>query len=114
KRLQEQLERQLGASAGTNGLSTTEMVQQVGGTNTSGPNAKPSTDFAGQKMAELMLNVLQANQSFALESGRSSLFGLLALVREQYRMPGRKTVMYFSDGLMVPPEMDDAFKSVIA
>jgi hypothetical protein len=61
-----------------------------------------------------MLNMMMMDQSVVNDASRLTIFGLLGLVREQYRLPGRKTVMYFCDGLFVPPFLDEAFRSIIS
>ena len=66
-------------------------------------------------MAQAMLNMLQFNQSLEVsEAARSSIFSLLAMVRGQAALPGRKTILYFTEGLRIPTNLDTAFQSVIS
>ncbi|MBI1941921.1 MAG: VWA domain-containing protein [Acidobacteria bacterium] len=66
-------------------------------------------------MAELVLNILRYSEAMQLEQqGRASIFSLLSLVREQRRLAGRKTVIYFSEGLVVPPNQVDFFRNTIS
>jgi VWFA-related protein len=37
------------------------------------------------------------------QEGRRAIDGLRALIREQKQLPGRKTVLFFSEGLVIPP-----------
>jgi VWFA-related protein len=64
--------------------------------------------------AQMTLNMLQFEDSLArTQESRSSIFSLLSLVREQSRLPGRKTVIYFSEGLQVPDNMVETLNSTI-
>src|ERR1022692_3432757 len=63
-----------------------------------------SGSFASVALAQLTLNMMQFSQSLDRTlQGRSDLFSLEALVNQQYRLPGRKTIMYFCEGLPLPP-----------
>ncbi len=48
------------------------------------------------------------------QEGEWSLYPLLALFKAQERLPGRKTVLYFSMGLTVPGTLDELFRSAIS
>lgn len=66
-----------------------------------------------KRTAEIMLEMLTFDSSFSRdESTRMSIFALLSLVRGQYSMPGRKTILYFSEGMYVPPHLDEAFNNI--
>ena len=70
--------------------------------------------MAAAKMAQVTLNMLQFEESLSrTQQSRSSIFSLLSLVREQASLPGRKTVIYFTQGLQVPDSMIETFNSVI-
>jgi VWFA-related protein len=73
-------------------------------------------DFAAAAMAQIILSMLQTQQaSAAAEGGRINIYALLDAVREQYRLPGRKTVLYFSEGgFVIPQGMEQPFKNVIS
>lgn len=69
---------------------------------------------AAAAMAQMTLNMLQFSQAMErTQQGRTSIFALLSLIKEQYRLPGRKTILYFTEGLYVPPELQDQFRSII-
>jgi len=77
-----------------------------GAANSAGPNAA---------MAQLMLNILQGAQADeANDVSRSSVFPLLDLVKEQYRLPGRKTILYFSGGFPITQSTEDPFKQIVS
>jgi len=77
-----------------------------GAANSSGPTAA---------MAQLMLNILRnAQADEAADYSRASIFPLLDLVKEQYRLPGRKTILYFSGGFPITQATEDPFKQIIS
>jgi VWFA-related protein len=98
--------------------SVKEQVDQMptGATAASGPGAAPNgSQMVAQLTATIMMRILDSDQRMASgEAGRASIFSLLAAVKEQYRLPGRKTVLYFSGGFRVPQGMEEAFRSVIS
>ena len=66
-------------------------------------------------MASIMLQTLRFNERSELaNSDRSNVFGLLAAVQGQYGLPGRKTILYFSNGFVLSQGMETPFKSVIS
>jgi VWFA-related protein len=48
------------------------------------------------------------------QRGNSSLFGLFALARQQQRLAGRKAIVYFSEGLQVPNQLQPLYRSVVS
>ena len=105
-RIRQELERQVGAPDGQNGQS---QVAQIGAMAPAGGH-----DPSQMLMARMMLNMLQLDQTMSgQQAGRSSIFSLLALVRDQNALPGRKTLMYFTEGLYVPDNLQAAFEAVI-
>ena len=48
------------------------------------------------------------------QQGQSSLYPLLALVKTQGRLAGRKTVLYFAEGLVVPKNLEEVFQTAIS
>jgi VWFA-related protein len=49
-----------------------------------------------------------------MRQDQSSLYPLIAVCRGLALLPGRKTVLYFSQGLYVPSRLDDVFSSLIS
>ena len=71
--------------------------------------------MAQAAMAQMTLQMLQfADTADRNQQGQAQLFGLAAMIREQKRLPGRKTLLYFTGGLNIPPERDDYFKAMVA
>ena len=48
------------------------------------------------------------------QRGNASLFGLFALARQQQRLSGRKAIVYFSEGLQVPVQLESVYRSVVS
>jgi VWFA-related protein len=46
--------------------------------------------------------------------GESSIFGLMALANQQQKLAGRKTILYFSEGLQVTSRLEQAFRSAVS
>src|SRR5437763_641776 len=105
ERIKQQLAQQVAAAP--DGRTTGQQIQDQMDANPRSP--------AQALMAQAMLNMLQFNQSLeASEAARSSIFSLLAMVRGQAALPGRKTILYFTEGLRIPTNLDTAFQSVIS
>ena len=101
----------------------------VGGTTqaTSAPAAPASGPGAGAAMAangpamaaaamqEMMYEIVQtAAGDVQTDWARGTVYPLLDLVRQQYRLPGRKTILYFSGGFPLDQSTEDAYKAVIS
>ena len=65
-------------------------------------------------LARITASALQSEEQVVrIKQWRSSVLALLALVEEQSRLPGRKTLLYFSDDLQVPESMNEALNNTI-
>jgi VWFA-related protein len=111
-----QLQQLVGPSQG-GGQSLSDQVANMstggGGTGAAGAPSGPSS--ADAAMAKMMLQMLTAGQEDAsTDWGRNSIFALLNAVKEQYALPGRKTVLFFSSGFAVPQGSEQAFQNVIS
>lgn len=101
-----------------------KQLEQIVGPNTTGAQstqgqidnmATTAHNPAAQEMAQMLLQMIQTEQSYAVgQSGRSSIYGLLDAVKEQYRLPGRKTILYFSEGFVIAQGLDEQFNQVIS
>ena len=112
-RIEEEMQRQLGPA--TAGESVGEQVQAMsdatGGSGGRGPTGDPS----GAAMAQMMLNMLQLSRSNELaQTGRSAIWGLINAVSQQYRLPGRKSILFFSSGFGVPQGMEETWRILIS
>jgi len=79
-------------------------------------HAPDGAGMANIAMAQMVLQMLETEQSNAMvEGGRTNIYALLDAVKEQYRLPGRKTILYFTEGgFIIPQGMEEPFKSVIS
>ena len=67
------------------------------------------------RLLEVTANALRlADALERQQQGTESLHGLLGLLKAQEGLPGRKSVVYFSGGLRVPPPLEDVFKAAIS
>jgi VWFA-related protein len=71
----------------------------------SGPAAFSQVE---RRMAEMTVEIL-SNQF-----GNLSIDALQQLIQVQAQLPGRKTVIYFSPGLIIPPEQPERFRAVVS
>jgi VWFA-related protein len=73
-----------------------------------------TSDPVQLQFAQTTLNMLEFSQTMErTQQGRSSIFSLLSVVQEQFKLPGRKTVLYFSEGLQIPSNLTEQFHSMI-
>ncbi len=92
-------------------------TQEAAGASVPTPaNAAPNGgSLASVALAQLTLNMLQFSQTLDRTlQGRSTLFALKSLITQQYRLPGRKTVLFFCEGLNIPPEYSEEFQGLIS
>lgn len=67
------------------------------------------------KLAEVTTNMLRMTDDAQREQqGVSSVFSLLSLIRGQQRLAGRKTVLYFSEGFQLTPNVAPVFRNAIS
>jgi len=67
------------------------------------------------KIRESMANAVRMSDSLQRQmEGQLSLYPLLAIVKAQAPLAGRKTLLLFSPGLQVPPQLDDVFRTVVS
>jgi len=78
----------------------------------SGPNGSA---MAAAAMQQMMYDIVQNATSDAQTTwSRATVYPLLDLVKEQYRLPGRKTILYFSGGFPLQQDTEDAFHTIIS
>jgi VWFA-related protein len=92
-----------------NVLSQATNVADVGDS-ASGPPLDPTT--AG--MAKVMLDMLRMDSAAQSNGTRMSLDALKGLVAGLREMPGRKSIMYFTTGMYLTPELDTMFRHLVA
>jgi VWFA-related protein len=66
-------------------------------------------------MTRMAVDALRFMQTLQREQqGHASLYSLLALSRQQQRLAGRKTILYFSEGLQVPTSLEHVLRQAIS
>jgi VWFA-related protein len=66
-------------------------------------------------MARMTVDALRLTQTLQRDQqGQSSLYSLLALSKQQQRLAGRKTILFFSEGVQVPPTLEHVLKAAIS
>ena len=77
--------------------------------------ASIGTASAEAQMSAVVASILRFSDSLQRQQqGQSSLYPLLSLVKAQGRLAGRKTLIYFSEGLQVPKNLDEVFATTIS
>jgi VWFA-related protein len=103
---------------------TSELKRQVG-TAPNGDVLAAAGDAASQpvtngdtaiqaKLASVMLSMLSMDSEAQSQSTRLSVFALKALVDGLKQIPGRKSVMYFTSGMVLPTELDTPFRNLMS
>lgn len=70
---------------------------------------------AEQQFAEMAARSLQTFETLERDQrGYSTANGLMAVVSGMRTIPGRKAIVFFSEGLSIPPNVQERFLSVIA
>jgi VWFA-related protein len=66
-------------------------------------------------IARMAVDALRLTQTLQREQqGHASLYSLLALAKQQQRLAGRKTILYFSEGLQVPPSLEHVLRQAVS
>jgi len=115
-RVREQLQQMLGPNQSGQGLADQTNSMSGGASGQSGPaGAANGPAAANAAMAQMMLRMLQSKeQDESTDQGRAKIAALLQVVKQQYSLPGRKTILYFTPGFQIPQGMEEPFKSVIS
>jgi VWFA-related protein len=113
----QQLQQLVGPFQG-GGQSLADQVSNMGNgsTGASGAAGAPNgSSAANAAMAQIMLNMLTNQQEDAsTDTGRNAIYALLNAVKDQYRLPGKKSILFFSSGFGVPQSADQVFQNVIS
>lgn len=72
------------------------------------------SDALQATLAQVMLSMLRMDAAVAAQGSRLTIAALRALVDGQRAIPGRKSVIYFTTGMRLPPELDVPFRSLMS
>jgi len=109
----ERIKAELKEIAGRAGYPQSQLPAPSPGTPAAG--AAIGAEVIARKTAEIMLEMVSFDASYSgEESTRMAIFALLSLVRGQYSMPGRKSILYFSEGMLRPPHLDEPFNNIVS
>ncbi|MCM3871848.1 MAG: VWA domain-containing protein, partial [Pyrinomonadaceae bacterium] len=76
--------------------------------------AQPGTDFFATARAAMVLGNLEwLEETQRDQQGNATAHGLLHIASALRGLPGRKAAIFFSEGLVLPPDVYEAFRSVI-
>ncbi|HKQ89624.1 MAG TPA: VWA domain-containing protein [Blastocatellia bacterium] len=84
-----------------------------------GPGAAAAGAAAGAASVEQIFEAMRARTDETFETlqrdqqGYATTNGLMAIVNSMSRLPGRKGVLFFSEGISIPPNVQQHFRSVI-
>jgi VWFA-related protein len=89
-------------------------LSSVGGAGGGGPSPAQLQGFVTYKMAKLQYDMLQSADTADREyDARATLDALLALVKAQSQLPGRKVVLYFNPWFSVPETVKEQYSNMI-
>jgi VWFA-related protein len=66
------------------------------------------------KLAAIMLDMLRMDSAVATQGARLTLSALRSLVEGQRQLPGRKSIVYFTWGMYLSPELDVPFRNLVS
>src|SRR5207302_10301500 len=65
-------------------------------------------------LASVMLDMLRMDAAVSSQGARLTISALRALVKGQRSIPGRKSVVYFTWGMYLSPELDVPFRNLMS
>ncbi|HEY8205784.1 MAG TPA: VWA domain-containing protein [Pyrinomonadaceae bacterium] len=101
-------------------IDSSQSAAAAAGAGRDSAGAAAAGQAAGQAAAEQELNQMESNivQQFeALErdqQGFATINGLLAVINPMRNLPGRKTIIFFSEGIALPTSVQTKFPAVIS
>jgi VWFA-related protein len=103
------------ARAAAGELATEEPSEAGDAATPTGERVAVATDPLDAKVREAMARAMRMSDSLQQQmEGQWSLFPLLALVKSMAPLSGRKTLLFLSPGLQVPPNLDGVFRTVVS
>jgi VWFA-related protein len=88
---------------------------QLSGGGGGGPSQFAIAGAVNYKMAKIQYDMLQAAEAADREyNARATIDALMALVRAQSQLPGRKVVLYFNPSLFIPEVVKEQYANLIS
>ena len=88
---------------------------QLQSTSTGGASQAQVQSLVNYRMAKMQYDMLQAAESADREyNARATIDALLALVRAQSQLPGRKVVLYFNPWLFIPETAKEQYNNLVS
>jgi VWFA-related protein len=72
------------------------------------------SDALDARLASVMLDMLRMDTAVTAQGARLTLSALRSLVEGQRPIPGRKSVVYFTWGMYLTPELDEPFRNLLS
>jgi VWFA-related protein len=86
-----------------------------GGPNNAGGGASVGADIAEQKLAEMTARTLETFERLERDQqGYATAYALLAVINSLRELAGRKALVFFSEGLSIPPAVQGQFRAVVS
>jgi VWFA-related protein len=80
-----------------------------------GNTANIGASISEARIAEVTIRMERMVESADIQQrGQSTLFPLMALMKAQGTLAGRKALLFFSEGLPIPPNLEEAYRSAIS
>jgi VWFA-related protein len=108
-----ELKRNLSGSSGTSGAVQDNDIHAAAG-QAAAQTVSNGSQALDARLASIMLDMLRIDSAVASQGTRLTLSALRALVEGQRSMPGRKSVVYFTAGMYLTPELDGPFRSLLS
>ncbi len=113
-----ELHDRLAAGAGDRDQADRAADAALAALTTSPPGAASSN--VGAAISEAQIAEVTARMARMVETadvqqrGQSTLFPLMSLMKAQGALAGRKALLFFSEGLPIPPSLEEAYRSAIS
>ena len=94
--------------------SAISAAQSGGGAGAAAAGAAAGVAMAEQTFEEMRSRTQETFEALQRDQqGYATTNGLMAIVNSMSRLPGRKAVLFFSEGVSIPPNVQQHFRSVI-
>jgi len=100
---------------GANQTGNQDMISRLGQLAAAATGSGSAAAGLDAIMARSLIEMISFGERSEMSyAGRSTIWALLAAVRGQSQLPGRKALIYFSEGFAIPQGADEEFRVVIS